>query len=363
MKLGRAFLVLAAGLLSGLALVTSAAGTTSTQSRKVRHPQQPVGALAIDGDRIAYDLSSRDSANPRKTDKVLVWNVRTGNTVKVSGKKTAVADDTGTGMGVPELAIAGSRVAWLVNEGGNLESDDYLYTSSLTNPKEHRVASALRSGDGCGGGETHCAGPWLGGLVGSGNLIALNRWTTDSSGAVTAGSLDLPSGSHLQSIATGADTVLASAADHGRIVVLRFDGTVALYSSTGELLRTVTPSSARAVALNKHALVVLTKTRTLELYYAPSGGGYSRTCSVHGTGTPQNLGVQGNIAIYSVRDSVHAQDLGSCKDRVIGKLPDRIAFARIDGAGLVYAANGTRKAFGRSTLVFVPLARVKATVG
>ena len=46
---------------------------------------------------------------------------------------------------------------------------------------------------------------------------------------------------------------------------------------------------------------------------------------MHGTGTPQNLDVHGEVAIYSVGDSVHAQDLGSCKDRVIGKLPDRVA--------------------------------------
>jgi hypothetical protein len=360
-KLGRACLVLAAGLLSGLALVASAAGTTAAHGLKVRHLQVPVAALAIDGSRIAYDASAKLVTKTHATNRVLVWNVRTGKTTKVSGKKTAVVDDVG-GAGVFQLAIAGPRVAWLVNEGGNLESDDYLYTSSVTNPKEHRVASALRSGDACGGGGGHCAGPWLGGLVGSGNLIALNRWTTDSSGAVTAGTLDVLSGSHLESIATGADTVLATAADQGRIVALRSDGAVALYSSTGELLRTVTPSSARAVALNKHALVVLTKTRTLELYYAPSGSS-SRTCAVHGTGTPQNLGVQGGIAIYSVGDSVHAQDLGSCKDRVIGKLPNRIAFARIDSAGLVYAANGTRNAFGTSTLVFVPLARLKAAVG
>jgi hypothetical protein len=362
-KLGRAFIVLVTGLLSGLALVASAAGTTATHSKQVRHLQVPVAALAIDGSRIAYDASAKFVTKTHATNKVLVWNVRTGKTVKVSGAKTAVSDDV-VGAGVFQLAIAGPRVAWLLNEGGNLESEDYLFTSSVTHPKERKVASALRTGENCGPGRaaSHCAGPWLGGLVGSGNLIGLDRWTTDSSGAVTAGSLDVLSGSHLESSATGADTVLATAADHGRIVVLRSNGAVALYSSTGELLRTVTPSSARDVALNKHALVVLTKTRTLELYYAPSGS-LSRTCSVHGTGTPQNLGVRGDIAIYSVGDSVHAQDLGSCKDRVIGKLPNRIAFARIDSAGLVYAANGTRKAFGTSTLVFVPMARLKAAVG
>jgi hypothetical protein len=63
MKLGRAFLVLAAGLLAGLALVTSAAGTTSAHTQR-KHLQVAVAALAMDGDRIAYDASSKIAAKP-----------------------------------------------------------------------------------------------------------------------------------------------------------------------------------------------------------------------------------------------------------------------------------------------------------
>src|SRR5205814_9359293 len=111
MKLDRAVLVLAAGLLSGLALVASAAGTTTTQRAKVTHLQQPVVALAVDGDRVAYNLGARNAPKPRAVSKVLVWNIRSGKTIKVSGKKTAAADVTS--MGVFQLAIAGSRVAWL----------------------------------------------------------------------------------------------------------------------------------------------------------------------------------------------------------------------------------------------------------
>ena len=147
--LGRAFLVLATGSLAALALVTSAAGTTSAHSEK-KHLQVAVAALAMDGDRIAYDASSKIVAKPR-ANKVLVWNVRTGKTVKVSGKKTAAADTSSTGGGVFQLAIAGSRVAWLMNLRGNLEGDDYLFTSSLTKPKEHQVASAMRHGTFCPG--------------------------------------------------------------------------------------------------------------------------------------------------------------------------------------------------------------------
>ena len=363
-KLGRAFLVLTAGLLSGLALVASAAGTTPTSGTKVRHLQAPIAALAIDGDRVAYDVSARYASDPMATNKVLVWNVRTGTTVKVSGNKTAAADTTSTGAGVFQLAIAGSRVAWLMNEGGNLEGDDFLFTSSTAKPKEHQVASAVRNGTFCPGrSQGSCAGKWLGGLVGSGNLIAANRWTTNATGAVTDGELDVLSGTKLKRVASGADTVQAATADKGRVAVLRTDGTVGLYSATGQLLRTVNPgATTEAVALHGKNLVAITKSpRKLELYNAGTGS-LRRTFSVHGSKQPRNLDVQGNVAIYSVGSELHAVNLSSGKDRVAAELKGAIDLAQMDGAGLVYAGNGFGAKFGKATMVFMPFARVAARV-
>jgi len=363
-KLGRAFLVLIAGLLSGLALVASAAGTTGTAGTIVRHFQVPVAALAMDGSRIAYDASAKYVTKPHATNKVLVWNVRTGKTVKVSGNKTAYADDSSTGAGVFQLAIAGSRVAWLVNEGGNLEGDDYLFTSSTTNPQEHQVASAVRTGTFCPGRSSgSCAGKWLGGVVGSGSFIAANRWTTDATGAVTVGELDLLSGTKLKKVATGANTVQAAVADGGRVAVLHADGSVALYSTAGQLLHTVATPSAEAVALRGKNLVVVNKApRKLELYNAKTGS-LRKTFALHGTKQPRNLGVQGNVAVYSVGSELHAVNLSSGKDRVVATLNGGIDLARIDSAGLAYAGNGFGTNYGKGTLVFVPLAKVTAAVG
>src|SRR4051812_26607399 len=292
MTLGRAFLVLTAGSLSGLALVAGAAGTTATHSTQVRHLQGPVAALAIDGSRIAYDASAKFVTKPHATNKVLVWNVRTGKTVRVSGAKTAVSDDV-VGAGVFQLAIAGRRVAWLLNEGGNLESDDYLFTSSVASPKERQVASALRTGESCGaGGGSHCAGPWLGGLVGSGNLIATNRWTTDATGAVTAGELDVLNGTKLKQVAAGANTLPATAADGGRVAVLHSDGSVAVYSKSGQVLMTLPPASAKEAALDGKNLVVVSETRQLQVYDAGSGS-LKKTLPTHGSGL-HNLDLQGN---------------------------------------------------------------------
>lgn len=370
MRLGRALLLLGVGLLSGLALVASAAGTTKAHSQK-KHLQVAVAALALDGDRIAYDASPRLSTKPNAANKVLVWNVRTGNTVKVSGKKTAAADTSSTGGGVFELAIAGSRVSWLMNEGGNAEGDDYLFTSSLTNTKEHQVASEIRSGDACGGrSQGRCAGQWLGGLVGSGSLLAVNRWTTDGNGAVTAGELDVLSGSKLKKVATGQNTVQAAVADGGRVAVLRADGTVALYSAAGKLLLTVhTPPNTQTVGLQGKSLVVGTKTRQLELYNSHTGS-LRKTLTAHSTAAapgkaPRNLDIQGNIAVYTTGNAgeLHAVDLATGKDRVIAKPRGGVELAQIDRTGLAYAGNGSGTSYGKGTLVFLPLARVAAAVG
>jgi hypothetical protein len=342
-----------------------AAGTTSAHSQK-KHLQVAVAALAMDGDRIAYDASSKIVAKPA-ANKVLVWNVRTGKTVKVSGKKTAAADSTSTGAGVFQLAIAGSRVAWLMNEGGNLEGDDYLFTSSLTKPKEHQVASEIRSGDACPGrSQGRCAGQWLGGLVGSGSLLAVNRWTTGGNGAVTAGELDVLSGSKLKKVATGTDTVEAAVAHGGRVaVLLRADRTVALYSAAGKLLLTVhTPPSAEAVALQGDRLVVGTKTQQLLLYDARTGALRKSLPARGEAANPRNLDVQGKIAIYTTGNAgeLHAVNLSTGRDRVIAKPHGGVVLAQIDTTGLAYAGNGFGAHYGKGTLVFLPFAKVKAAV-
>jgi hypothetical protein len=295
--------------------------------------------------------------------KVLVWNVGTGKTVKVSGKKTAAADDTSTGGGVFQLAIAGTRVAWLINEGGNSESTDYLFTSSSTHPNERKAATAQRRGADCPGREATCAGQWLGGLVGSGNVIALNRWVSDSQGAMTSGGLYLLNGSQTKSIATGTSTVQAVSSDAGREAVLHSDGSAAVYSKSGDVLMTLPPASAKEAALSGKNLVVVSETRQLQVYDSHSGS-LKKTLPTHGSGL-HNLDVQGNIAIYTTGPSVRAVNLSSGKTRAVATLGKHsvILFARIGSAGLAYAANGVRASFGKSTLAFVPMQRIKAAVG
>jgi hypothetical protein len=226
--------------------------------RKVETTKRPVVAMAIDGSRVAYSTDQNA---------VFVWNVLTGKTTRARGVHL------GTGASISQLAVAGTRVAWiLMHVAGNSEDTRaQLMNSSPTGAGRRVVASAFRTDGYDDNGVQIWDGNWLTGLAGSGNVLAVSRWTTQHN-AVSNERLSLiDSKGRLRVIASGPGTIASVAADAGRIAVLRPDGTVGMYSSSGGLLLNVTPSSVQEVALGGGKLVVLTRTRMLEVYASKSG--------------------------------------------------------------------------------------------
>src|SRR5207244_1032052 len=153
---------------------------------------------------------------PTGCDKVFVWDVATRAGTLVSGPKTGTCGgDEPDGQLVSTVAIAGNRLAWIRTLSGNTETDDYLFAATLPKPREVQLASAVATGI-TGGGALE--GGWLGGLVGSGTVLAVNTWSTDVRGAVTQASLKTV-GASLTTIASGPLTLTAESADTGRIAV------------------------------------------------------------------------------------------------------------------------------------------------
>jgi hypothetical protein len=333
-------------------LVLGAAATASPTS-EVRRTTGKVEALAMDGSRVAYDVASRSVGSG--CNRVVVWNVTRRTADVVSGKGTCGADSTSTGAGVPELAVAGTRVAWIVNLGGNTESNDYLYAASVPRPKERLVATAQRTGDVDG----ILQGNWLGGLVGSDSVLAVNSWSTDSKNAVLGAALRAIGPAALTTIATGQAATLAHSADLARVAVLRPDGAVAVYSASGSLLTTINPGPAREVALRKDYLVVLTKARTLEIYNANTGGFIRKWPVAAGAA---HLDVHSGIAVYSVRRQVHALRLATGKDVVLATAGRAVLDVEIEAPGVAYAFTTPKGTKDLGTVTFVPLSRVIAAV-
>lgn len=370
MRLARVAPAVAAGVL-GVASVAGAAGSPAGGSKAIR-AHGIVTALALGGSHVAF------SNGPT----IVVWNVRTGTTAKVG---------TQLDHGSTELAIAGSRVAWINHTGGNLEGDDYLYASPLNSPKAQQVAKAVRSGAQCGAGRggyrPACAGLWLGGVVGSGNRILVNRWRTDTTGAVGKAGLYVLDGKRFRGLATGAEAVEAVAADAARVAVLQWrwhppGNTVRIYSSAGRHVSDAKPKGQIGIALSGRNLVALKKEGYLVLFDGDNGS-LRRTFDLHAKelakdkrpyGNPrwlQALAVQGNIAVYSkpVRfdrggdprvSAIHALNLSTGKDRVVGQSSGQIVLARMNSVGLVYATSA--EGYAPNRVVFVPFARVAALV-
>lgn len=332
-------LLIGIALLVALFPVIAVASGSAAAPARAKQVSGTVQALAMDGPRLAYGVKP---ASPDGCNRVSVWNVATGRVVRVSGAQTCREESTSTGSGFAELAVAGKRVAWIFNLGGNTESVDRLYVSSTSRPSERRVANAFRSGD----VDCELAGNWLGGLVGDGSLLDVNRWTTIARpqgdedqcvDRISAGSLRRVTSTGTAMVASGVDTIVAADADAGRVAVLRNDSTVALYSQGGRPLRAVAVAPSRTVALWKDRIVTLTKQRTLQVY--STAGNLLRTVTVASGG--RHLDVHSGVAVFAVARALHAVRLASGPDHRLAVAPSEIVGVAAEAPGVAYAYNRT----------------------
>ena len=336
----------------GFAGGTIAVGATPRAQRK--NVNGWITALAMDGSQVAY---ATQAFAPTNCDKLFTWNVTTEAGELISGpKRGSCGSDEPDGQLIREVAIAGPRLAWVRNITGNTESDDSLYTARLAKPTEIELATATRTGD-TGGGPLK--GGWIGGLVGSGTVLTADTWTTDATGAVTRAALSAVTPTHLNQVAAGPGTLTAESADTGRIAVARTDGSVAIYSAAGTLLQTITPSTIGAIALRKDYLVVLTKTKTLEIYNSHTGA-FIRKWPLPGGAT--NLDLNSDIAVYSVYRTLYALQLTTGKQVVLAMQKRAIVSAEIEAPGVVYAYNTIKGLADIGNLVFLPLTGVKTAL-
>jgi hypothetical protein len=248
-----------------LVLVISAASAT-VPARKLHHVVRPIAALAMDGPRVAYVTDD---------DAVRVWNVQTGATAGLRPGSGHYMEHPF----IPEVAIAGTRVAWITLgiSGNSQETWARLYTSSLTSGARP-VASAFRTDGYSDGGVQLWDGNWLTGLVGSGKVLAVSRWTTKPNADFSGNEISnarmsvIPATRKpLRMIASGEQSIVSASSDASRMAVLRPDDSVGIYSATGVLLRQIRPSSAKEIAYGGGRLAVLTDTKTLEVYDSRSG--------------------------------------------------------------------------------------------
>jgi hypothetical protein len=341
----------------------------------VKQIRSPIATLAMDGPRVAYASGGT----------VYVWNVLTGASSTMKGKYSKHTS---------EVAIAGTRVAWVTRfvVGASLQTTDRLYSASLGS-RARQLAWAFRAAT--YNNDEHYyewRGDWITGLVGSGDVLAVSRWHS-STGTCTGERLSLITPTGLRQIVTGPGAIMAESGDAGRIAVLRSEdawpwntnnsppvvapATVGIYSATGKLLREITPSSAKEVALSGDWLTVLTNTKTLEVYNRKTGNLVHTWPVAKATPNLQagHLATYGELGVYSVDPrrsaarQLHVVQLRTGKDVILATGRGTGYYTRdaaIGPRGLVYAVNyhehGRLSAPERGKLVFLPLAKVLAKV-
>jgi hypothetical protein len=344
----------AAGAAVALTPAVGATGVANPKPR-VKTVKGEVQALGMDGPIVAYGVKPTEFECGGR---VFYWNVQTNGGGVVSGKQTCEANGSSTGEGIAEVAVAAAtrRFAWIVNEGGNTESDDYLYASSLPKPKERYLGMARREGEVA---IDTFDGDWLAGLVGDGSLVAVSRYTTKNGGFV-AGSLKLIGQKKgLTTIAKGVDSVISSSASQGRIAVFASKKKrINVFSSAGRLLRAFKTSNATAAELTATQLVVLTETG-LQVFDIGSGR------LLHTWPAKRNgfqLDADSGFATYTLAcesapcpRAIYVTRLSDGKTVLLTKANDFIEGLQLEPAGLVYATS--------SKLVRYSLKQLQAALG
>ena len=364
--------LLAAGLLLAALLVLFAqAGTAKPQPNAVKQTAKPISTLAMDGPRVAYISDGR----------VNVWNVITGATSVIKGK---YASNSKYSQSVnDEVAIAGERVAFITRfvSGNSQQTSERLFTAPLGGSARQlgSLANHLTAPDGLSSGD------WIAGVVGSGKVLAVSGWKSKAP-VSTDERLRLVMSTGLRTIVTGPGAIVAQSAGSGRIAVLRSTlvwpadhvlpatsaPTVGIYSADGTLLREIAPSSAREIALSGIRLVVLTETKTLQVYDWTRGA-LLHTWPIRTTTANMvagHLAVYGRLAVYAVDPryaaprKLHLLDLTTGKDVVIATATGGFYHSRdaaIGPRGLVYVVNYYRNYGGQhphGKFVFVPMAKL-----
>jgi hypothetical protein len=375
--------LLLAAALCGLALTALASASPARFLRTTT----AIDGLAMDGTNVTISTAWSRGHCERE----IAWNpVRPS--LRALGRAGS-CDETSTGRGITFQAVAGTRVAWVKDGGGN-QHVSQLYVTTLATPKTARLlASATRDID-SGAGDT------VGYLQGDGTLLVYATWSLCDAGetpfrrcpaGVTPGTIynsrlwRISGTTSKQLIASAPDELAPVAVSAGRILVQRASGELELRAADGHVLRIFTfESPPLQAALGPKELVVavrdtsnrvLPKSHVVFQVYSVSTGELERTLRAPLTAPvtpprcafpvaaspaacaspPARLRLQDADAarfVYVFDTTVHVTRLADGADHSFASIGRAPLFAQLEPAGLVYAYRMTTRLEGR--LQFVP---------
>lgn len=327
------------------ALVAFPAGPagSATPKPRVKQTAGKVVALAMNGPVVTYGVRPEQGCA-----KVFVWNVETEGGARVSGSTTCDAYSTSTGGGIVEVASAGNHVAWIVNQGGNTESDDTLYAATLPTPMEAQVAEAQRTGDVDG----ILAGDWIANLQGDGDILLTETWRTDSTGAVISDGLRLVTPAGL-SKPFGGTTPIDDLSLDDRQVAIRRGTRVDIYATSGRLARSFSLAGGAPIlrTILSGKLLIVRHLQDLAVYDAATG---RRLRTFATTGSPRSLDADHGIVAFSRLGDVYIASLATGRTRLLARTRSEITGLSIEPTGIVFAT--------ANRIAYYPLPLVKAAL-
>jgi len=99
-----------------------------------------VEAMAMGGREVAY----ADGRSARDCDRVRIWNLQTRRVTTLG--RTTSCEETSTGVGIADVAIADGRVLWLHYAGGNIR-EWRLFTATRTSTRPRLLRFVARDVD------------------------------------------------------------------------------------------------------------------------------------------------------------------------------------------------------------------------
>jgi hypothetical protein len=261
--MGRLLIGAALGILLLASVAAAGPGAAPKYARKTTGP---VLTLAADGDRAAFIVEGR----VKECMSVMVWDPVHRRIARLqSGAAKCESSDRLNRRGVPTVAIAGSRVAWLQLTGGN-NLETIIFTATLARPKPVWLAYGAAA-DGVAGSfvrrpvgdrsllafttETRCHPDYGNGCPPGrqpGDVTEATVWRVGGTGRCPSGPVASPVSCSVVARAESELSVLA--VDAGRIAVRTQTG-LRLYTAAGRVLRDIDVKPV-AVGMSGNRLVV-----------------------------------------------------------------------------------------------------------
>jgi hypothetical protein len=335
---------------TGVALVAAGALVPMQAAHADLRTRGTITSIAMDGPRVAIGLEHTIAL----CDRVLVWNAVAGGFVTASaGKPSTTCPANRANGGVGQVALAGSRAAWVVSFGGNTEFTDHVVAASTASPgHEHALASATFNPD-SGAGER------VTGLVGQGALLAFGRSHVSNGGAVNGRISRVNGVAGSQQILSSPSGLTVLTSDGSRLVALRSDGDVLVLTSAGSVVTTIAPGATVRSAALLGGMLALQVAGNRARLFSPTTGQPSGTVQLV-SGSAAGIDLQGGRLVYRTYRAVHVVRLAGRKDAVVATAPRGILGAQMeDGGGLVYAYNVFETGFVRH----LTFAQVNAKLG